>query len=102
MIIEYGPPGALQNNHARKKAVKQIREYMEESAKDQKKYHKYYGVVLDGKQIMFLRYYSLRSSWEPTRNFDITPESFKTSILSGSSRSVFTLLIQYASLCCLW
>jgi hypothetical protein len=75
VIIEYEPTGALQYNHASKKAVKQIREYMEESAKDQKKYHKYYRVVLEGKQIMFLRYYSLRTSWEPTRNFDITPES---------------------------
>ncbi|MEM4772594.1 MAG: class I SAM-dependent DNA methyltransferase, partial [Nanoarchaeales archaeon] len=62
VIIEYKAPGKLNNKAEFKKAKEQIKKYIEEEAGDEKHYGKYFGVILDGMNIAFIRY--RKNKWE--------------------------------------
>ena len=80
VIIEYEPPGSLDKKKHREHAIKQVESYIEDSATLKENLHKYFGIVLDGRQIVFVRYSSLNKRWEPSRNFDINPERIATMV----------------------
>ncbi|MEM4772847.1 MAG: N-6 DNA methylase [Nanoarchaeales archaeon] len=62
VIIEYKAPGKLKNRSEFKKAKEQIKKYIEEEAGNEKYYEKYFGVILDGENIAFIRF--RRNKWE--------------------------------------
>jgi hypothetical protein len=64
VIIEYEPSGALKNLAKREMAVDQAKSYMKQAAKSHENIHKFFGVVLDSRQIIFVRFVSSRNSWE--------------------------------------
>src|SRR5688572_3606662 len=59
VIIEYESPGTLDKKERRKRAIEQVETYIEDSATFEENLHKYFGIVLDGRQIAFVRYSSL-------------------------------------------
>ncbi len=56
MIIEYKVPGRLSRKSEFAKAKRQVAEYIVQEARDEESRGRYFGVVLDGNQISFVRY----------------------------------------------
>jgi|SRR5208282_212778 len=56
VIIEYKSPGRLDSKTEFKKTKEQVREYIRRQAIDKQNYSKYFGVILDGHKISFLRF----------------------------------------------
>jgi hypothetical protein len=76
VIIEYEPPGALKKAPQRSHSVKQIKDYITEAAKGvPENFHRFFGVILDGRQIIFARYMSSRKAWIVSRPFEVTVQS---------------------------
>jgi len=60
VIVEFKAPGKLKSEFS--KAKEQVKRYIETEAIDPKYYGRYFGVVLDGYQISFLRF--RKGEWE--------------------------------------
>jgi len=56
VIIEYKSPGELNNSSVFKLAKEQIKKYIREEAKDEEYYNQYFGIIIDGRNIAFVRY----------------------------------------------
>lgn len=61
-IIEYKAPGKLDVKSEFDKSKEKVKEYIVSEAKDPKVYGKYFGIILDGFKIAFLRY--RKDKWE--------------------------------------
>jgi len=66
VIIEYKSPGVLDSKSEFEKAKSQIKKYINEEAKNPKYYGRYFGVILDGYKISFVRY--RKDQWEEQDN----------------------------------
>lgn len=62
VIIEYKDPGKLALKSEFEKAKEQVKKYIASEAKDPKIYGRYFGVVLDGYNISFIRF--RKNEWE--------------------------------------
>src|SRR2546422_692817 len=62
VIIEYKAPGVLNNKGDFKKAKKKVQEYIISDAGREENYGKYFGILLDGNKISFVRY--RKGAWE--------------------------------------
>ncbi|MCW1304577.1 MAG: N-6 DNA methylase [Candidatus Parvarchaeota archaeon] len=62
VIIEYKAPGKLDNKNEFNKVKEQVKEYIKKEAVDEKYYGRYFGVILDGKNIAFVRF--RKNEWE--------------------------------------
>jgi len=62
VIVEYKAPGKLDNKVEFTKAKEQVKKYIEEEAKDVESYGRYFGVILDGFKISFVRF--RKNKWE--------------------------------------
>jgi type I restriction-modification system DNA methylase subunit len=62
VIIEYKSPGKLYSKSEFKKAKEQVKEYISKQAVHEKEYGRYFGVIIDGYKISFLRY--RKNAWE--------------------------------------
>ncbi|MEM5883132.1 MAG: N-6 DNA methylase [Candidatus Aenigmatarchaeota archaeon] len=62
VIIEFKAPGKLNNKNEFEKAKEQIKEYIRKEAVDEKYYGRYFGVILDGNKIAFVRF--RKNEWE--------------------------------------
>lgn len=62
VIIEYKTPGRLDSKSEFEKAKEQVKRYIVEEAKDPKIYGKYFGIILDGYKISFIRF--KKNDWE--------------------------------------
>jgi len=56
VIIEYKAPGRLDSKSEFEKGKEQVKRYIVEEAKDPKFYGRYFGVLLDGFKISFVRF----------------------------------------------
>jgi len=62
VILEYKSPGKLDSKTEFRKAKEQVREYIQKQCEDERDYSKYFGVIIDGHKISFVRFRSGR--WE--------------------------------------
>ncbi|MGD0549269.1 MAG: N-6 DNA methylase [Candidatus Bathyarchaeia archaeon] len=62
VILEYKSPGKLDSKIEFTKAKEQVKEYIHEQSTDKRDYSKYFGVIIDGYKISFLRFRS--GQWE--------------------------------------
>jgi hypothetical protein len=62
VILEYKSPGRLDSKTEFRKAKEQVREYIQKQCADERDYSKYFGVIIDGHKISFVRFRSGR--WE--------------------------------------
>ena len=70
VIIEYESPGVLKTERGFKHAVDQAIKYIKDEAVSETLWSKYFGVVLDGFQIGFVRF---RQKWDIQGPFDVNP-----------------------------
>ena len=70
VIIEYEAPGTLATRSGFYKAVEQTKRYIMDEAKVEKDFGRYFGVIIDGQKIAFIRY--RRGEWIVQGPFDIT------------------------------
>lgn len=62
VIIEYKSPGKLESKSDFEKSKEQVKKYIVEEAKDREHYGRYFGVILDGFKIAFVRF--RKHEWE--------------------------------------
>ena len=62
VILEFKAPGKLRSRKEFEKAKEQVKKYIKEEAVDPRYYGRYFGVVLDGFQIAFVRF--RKGVWE--------------------------------------
>lgn len=62
VIIEYKTPGKLESKREFEKGKEQIKKYIAEEAVEPRYYGRYFGVLLDGKKISFIRF--RKNDWE--------------------------------------
>ncbi len=74
VIIEYKAPGKLESKVLFTKFKEKMKQYIKEEAKESKSYGKYFGVILDGTKIAFIRY--RKDSWdEPETPLEVNPHT---------------------------
>jgi len=74
VIVEYKTPGKLDIKSEFEKAKEQVKRYIVEEAKDLKFYGRYFGVLLDGFKISFVRF--RKNEWEEQdKPFDINAQT---------------------------
>jgi hypothetical protein len=77
VIIEYKAPKKLESNAEFAKSKKQVKEYIEKQAGTEENYSKYFGVILDGTKISFVRYRSHK--WEEQETpLEVNKETIRT------------------------
>ena len=77
VIIEYKTPGTLASPSEFKKARAQVKEYIESEAGERHDYNKYFGVILDGFQVSFVRYRNNKWEEQPTP-YDVSGQAILT------------------------
>lgn len=75
VIIEYESPGALKRTPQRNHAIYQLKDYIKEAAANPENLHRFFGVAIDGRQIIFVRYLQAKKNWIVSRPFDINAQS---------------------------
>ncbi len=76
VIIEFKAPRKLDNKNEFERAKGQIKKYIEEEAVDQRFFGRWFGVIIDGYNIAFIRF--RRNKWEePDKPLDINKETIK-------------------------
>jgi SAM-dependent methyltransferase len=77
VILEYKTPKTLSSPSEFKKARQQVRDYIESEAKERRNFSKYFGVVLDGFQISFVRFRN--NKWEEqNKPFEVNGQTILT------------------------
>lgn len=72
VIIEYKAPGKLSDKNQFEKFKAKVKQYITEEARNERFYNRYFGVLLDGEKIAFIRF--RKGEWEePERALDINP-----------------------------
>jgi SAM-dependent methyltransferase len=74
VIIEYKTPGRLESKAEYSKTKEQIKDYIKQEAGAESKYGKYFGVVMDGYKIAFVRY--RKNEWlEQAEPFEVNGQT---------------------------
>lgn len=74
VIIEYKAPQKLESKREFEKGKEQLKRYIAEEAMDPQYYGRYFGILIDGFKIAFIRY--RKNDWEePDVPLDITPRT---------------------------
>ncbi|MEM5861324.1 MAG: N-6 DNA methylase, partial [Candidatus Aenigmatarchaeota archaeon] len=73
VILEFKAPGKLENKKEFEKAKKQVKEYIETEAVTSEYYGRYFGVIIDGFQIAFVRF--RKGNWEETEALEINAQT---------------------------
>ena len=77
VILEYKTPKTLASPTEFKKARQQVKDYIESEAKERRNFNRYFGVVLDGFQISFVRFRNNR--WEEqNKPYDVNGQTILT------------------------
>ncbi|MEM5810268.1 MAG: N-6 DNA methylase [Candidatus Aenigmatarchaeota archaeon] len=87
VIIEYEAPGKLKNESYFREAKNQVKRYIEAEAVKKEEYTKYFGVVIDGYSIAFIRF--RKGKWEePLKPADVNEQTISTFLraISGLQR----------------
>ncbi|MEM3872620.1 MAG: hypothetical protein QXE05_08690 [Nitrososphaeria archaeon] len=71
LIIEYEKPKKFETRSGYENAIEQVKNYIREHAKVETEFSKYFGVVLDGYKIGFVRYRMTSKSFESKGPFDV-------------------------------
>jgi len=71
LIIEYEKPRAFESRSSFERAVEQVKQYIRDHAKIETRYPKYFGVVMDGYRIGFVRYREALKGFEGKGPFEI-------------------------------
>ncbi|MEO0118552.1 MAG: N-6 DNA methylase [candidate division WOR-3 bacterium] len=72
VIIEYKAPGKLSDKNQFENFKVKVKQYITDEAKDERFYNRYFGVLLDGEKIAFIRF--RKGKWEePERVLDVNP-----------------------------
>jgi len=64
IIIKYQEPGNLKEDDKLKKAIKNIQEYLKNLVIERENYNKYLGIIIDGFEIVFIRFKLSFNDWE--------------------------------------
>ena len=74
VIIEYKAPQKLESKREFEKGKEQVKKYIAEEAMDPQYYGRYFGILIDGFKIAFIRY--RKNDWEePDVPLDLTPRT---------------------------
>ncbi len=74
VIIEYKAPQKLESKREFEKGKEQLKKYIAEEAMDPQYYGRYFGILIDGFKIAFIRY--RKNDWEePDVPLDVTPRT---------------------------
>ena len=73
VVLEFKSPGKFKSMKEYKKAVEQVKRYIEEEAGEPRYYSRYFGVLTDGFRIGFMRY--RKGNWEVTGRLDINSQT---------------------------
>jgi SAM-dependent methyltransferase len=87
VIIEYEPPGKFKSKAGFEEAKNQVKRYIEEEAGTKEEYGKFFGIVIDGYSIAFVRF--RKNKWEdPIQPSDINEQTISTFLraISGLQR----------------
>jgi len=71
VIIEYERPKTLETKSGFEKAVEQVKRYIRDHAQIEARFPRYFGVVLDGYKIGFVRYREVLKGFESKGPFDV-------------------------------
>ena len=71
VIIEYERPRSFETRRGFEKAADQVKQYITEHARNETNLHLYFGVVLDGHRIGFVRYRDVSKGFESKGPFDV-------------------------------
>ncbi len=71
LIIEYGKPRTFDAKSGFEKAVEQVKQYIVDHADGEARLPRYFGVVLDGFKIGFVRYREATKGFESRGPFDV-------------------------------
>jgi hypothetical protein len=71
LIIEYEKPGAFGSRAGFERAVEQIKQYIRDHAQTEARYPRYFGVVMDGYRVGFVRYREALRGFEGKGPFEI-------------------------------
>ncbi len=71
VIIEYEKPGTLKSKKGFEKAVEQVKRYIRDHAQIEARFPRYFGIVLDGYKIGFVRYRKTIEGFESKGPFDV-------------------------------
>jgi hypothetical protein len=71
LIIEYEKPGAFGSRAGFERAVEQIKQYIRDHAQTEARYPRYFGVVMDGYKVGFVRYREALRGFEGKGPFEI-------------------------------
>jgi len=71
VIIEYERPKAFETTSGFEKAVEQVKRYIRDHAQIEARFPRYFGVVLDGHKIGFVRYREVLKGFESKGPFDV-------------------------------
>lgn len=78
VIIEYERPGTFETEKGFDKAVKQVKQYISDLAGSEEHYTEFFGVVLDGFKIGFVRYRLKIKNWDVKGAYDVNRSSIFT------------------------
>lgn len=71
LIIEYEKPKTFETESGFEKAVEQVKQYIMDHAEVEARFPRYFGVVLDGYKIGFVRYREAKKGFESKGPFDV-------------------------------
>jgi len=71
VIIEYEKPGTFASRSGFEKSVEQVKRYIRDHAQIEARFPRYFGVILDGYKIGFIRYRSTVNDFESKGPFDV-------------------------------
>ena len=73
VILEFKSPGKLKTKREFEKAKEQVKEYIKNEATTPEYYGRYFGVIIDGFQIAFIRF--RKGAWEETEALEINAQT---------------------------
>ncbi len=71
LVIEYKKPGTFDTRSGFERAVEEVKQYIRDLARDETKFSRYFGVVIDGYKIGFVRYREADKDFEVRGPFDV-------------------------------
>jgi len=75
LFIEFKKPGVLEKKENFKKAIEQLKKYISAHSKSEELLSHYFGVVLDGYKIGFLRFINKEKAWNYQGPYDLNSQT---------------------------